>query len=288
MRKSVGIVGLGLIGGSMAKAIRRRINHTPIKDIDSVYALDLNLCTLNQAVAEGVIDGNLEGNFSKCRLIMIALPPYALLKWVKDNADKLEGSVFVDLCGVKTAVCDEIRPIAKAHNFTYVGGHPMAGREVAGYKSALESLFDRAYMILTPDADSDPETVKWLEEFYLAIGFRGVSYATPERHDDIIAYTSQLAHIASNAYVKGEMAQQTKGFSAGSFKDLTRVAKLDENMWTELFSSNRRAITEQLRGYISCLGEYLEALEAEDDEKLRSLLRDGRMIKEALIEDDKE
>lgn len=155
----------------------------------------------------------------------------------------------------------------------------MAGREVSGFVNSRADLFDGASMILTPDSRSSPTMLETLKNFFLDIGFGHITYTTPEEHDRIIALTSQLAHIVSNAYVKSPEAQKRRGFSAGSFKDLTRVARLDEDMWTELFLANTDNLIYQLEFLIKSLGEYLDALRAGDAERLRGLLRDGRLMK---------
>lgn len=271
---TVGIVGLGLIGGSMAKGIKARTSHT-------VYGIDISSETMLLARICGAIDGSLDENtMAECDLFLLALRPGAAVEWVRANAKKISPkATLVDLCGVKRSVCSELAPIAAEHGFQYIGGHPMAGREVGGFVNSRTDLFDGASMILTPDARTSPGLLETLKNFFLDIGFGQITYTTPEEHDRIIALTSQLAHIVSNAYVKSPEAQKRRGFSAGSFKDLTRVARLDENMWTELFVANADNLTQQLEFLINSLGEYLDALRAGDAERLRELLRDGRLKK---------
>ncbi len=269
---TVGVVGLGLIGGSIVKSVR--------KYTDSIIlATDLDENTLNGAIGEGAVDGALtESRFSQCDIIMIAIPPVATKKWIEHNAPFLSGRVIVDLCGVKRYICDTARPLAEKYGFRFVGGHPMAGKEVSGYENASAELFKGASMILTPE-DADPAALDMLKEFFLSLGFGRITVSTPEEHDAIISYTSQLAHIASNAYIKSPSAQKQMGFSAGSYKDLTRVAKLDAKLWTELFACNRDFVTEELKILIANLNEYLSALEAGDDELLQKLLQEGRDLK---------
>ncbi len=270
----IGIAGLGLIGGSMAKSIKSRTSHT-------VYGIDIDEETMTMAAMSGSIDGPLtDGNISECDLLMAALPPSALIRWAQETAPKISKStVLVDLCGVKRAICSVIAPLAEQYGFTYIGGHPMAGKETSGFLNADSQLFVGASMILTPDQSSDILTLDKLKTFYLSIGFGTVTFSTPEEHDRIIAYTSQLAHISSSAYVKSPTAQTHMGFSAGSFKDMTRVARLDENMWTELMSANRDNLTLELETFIGHLQEYLDALKADDGQRLCELLRSGRLLK---------
>ena len=158
----------------------------------------------------------------------------------------------------------------------------MAGREFSGFRYAKDDLFDRASMILTPSRDAGPEVLTWLKDFFLTIGFRRVQFTTPREHDERIAYTSQLAHVVSSAYVKCPLAQKHRGFSAGSFADMTRVAKLNEDMWTELFLLNRGPLVQEIDEIIKHLTEYRDAIAGGEAERLRELLRDGRMIKESI------
>ena len=268
---NVGIVGLGLIGGSMAKSIKIRTAHT-------VWGVDLDAETMTLARLSGAIDGALKReNLPNCDLVLVAIRPAAAIRWVSENADLIaKKAIVVDLCGVKRSVCEQLAPIAKQHGFAYIGGHPMAGRERGGFVSSSEELFTGASMILTPDQNTDMRMLETLKAFFTDIGFAGLTFSTPEEHDRIIAYTSQLAHLVSSAYVKSPEAQRRRGFSAGSFRDMTRVAHLDEAMWTELFLNDADFLTEQLTVLIDHLNEYREALSAHDAEKLQALLKDGR------------
>ncbi len=268
---NVGIVGLGLIGGSMAKSIKIRTAHT-------VWGVDLDAETMTLARLSGAIDGALtRENLPNCDLVLVAIRPAAAIRWVSENADLIaKKAIVVDLCGVKRGVCEQLAPIAKQHGFAYIGGHPMAGRERGGFVSSSEELFTGASMILTPDQNTDMRMLETLKAFFTDIGFAGLTFSTPEEHDRIIAYTSQLAHLVSSAYVKSPEAQRRRGFSAGSFRDMTRVAHLDEAMWTELFLDDADYLTEQLTILIDHLNEYREALSAHDAEKLQALLKDGR------------
>ena len=268
---NVGIVGLGLIGGSMAKSIKHRTSHT-------VWGIDLDQETMMLARMCGAIDGSLtDENLAQCDLILIGIRPGAAIKWVAQNADKIPASaILVDLCGVKRTVVEAITPIAEQHGFAYIGGHPMAGKERSGFTSASDSLYVGASMILTPDKRTDMQLLETLKHFFLDIGFATLTFSDPEEHDRIIAFTSQLAHITSSAYVKSPEAQRRRGFSAGSFKDMTRVARLDEDMWTELFLDDADYLTRELDILVQNLTEYLDALKARDAEKLRALLKDGK------------
>jgi prephenate dehydrogenase len=267
-------VGLGLIGGSIAKAVKMKTGHTVIGE-------DINTETLLMAKLSGAIDEErtLE-NTSDLDIIFLALRPSIAIKWLEDNADKIEkNTTVVDLCGVKRYITLKIRNIADKYGFKYIGGHPMAGKERGGFKNSTPDLFVGASMILTPDSETLPETLEILSKLFDDIGFSKVVYSTPEEHDKIIAYTSQLAHIVSSAYVKSPEASKQRGFSANSFKDMTRVAYLDEDMWTELFLENKDFLTKEVAILIDNLSKYKEALENENEEMLHALLKEGRECK---------
>mgnify|MGYP000217084895 FL=1 len=209
--------------------------------------------------------------------MLVAIRPGAAVEWVRQNAQRISKSaILVDLCGVKRTVVEAITPIAEANGFAYIGGHPMAGKERGGFTAATDDLYVGASMILTPDKRTDMQLLETLKAFFLDIGFASLTFSTPEEHDRIIAFTSQLAHITSSAYVKSPEAQKRRGFSAGSFQDMTRVARLDEDMWTELFLDDADHLTGELEVLIRHLTEYLDALRAGDADTLRKLLREGR------------
>ena len=273
---NVGIVGLGLIGGSMAKSIKARTAHT-------VWGADLDQETMSLARMSGAIDAPLtEDNLPQCDLILIAICPNAAVQWVKDHAAQFSRSaILVDLCGVKRVVVAALTPIAAQYGFAYIGGHPMAGRERGGFTSSSDSLYVGASMILTPDERTDMQLLETLKAFFLDIGFAGLTFSDPEEHDRIIAFTSQLAHITSSAYVKSPEAQRRRGFSAGSFQDMTRVARLDENMWTELFLDDADYLIQELDILIQNLTDYSDALKSGDAERVRGLLKEGREKKAA-------
>lgn len=268
---NVGVVGLGLIGGSMAKSTKARTSHT-------VFGSDLDSETMMLARMCGAIDGPLtDETIPQCDLILLGIRPAAAIEWVRSHSDLIaKSAIVVDLCGVKRVVVDGITPIAEEKGFAYIGGHPMAGKERGGFTSATDSLYVGASMILTPDKRTDMLLLETLKHFFLDLGFANLTFSDPEEHDRIIAFTSQLAHIASSAYVKSPEAQRRRGFSAGSFRDMTRVARLDEDMWTELFLDDADYLTKELDILIQNLTEYADALKSRDAEKLRALLKDGR------------
>ena len=271
---NVAIVGLGLIGGSMAKSIKNRTAHT-------VWGTDLNSETMTMARMCGAIDAPLtDENLPQADLILVAIRPGAAIQWVREHTDRIaKSAILVDLCGVKRTVVAAIAPIAEQHGFAYIGGHPMAGRERGGFTASTEDLYVGASMILTPDKRTDMRLLETLKAFFLDLGFAGLTFSTPEEHDRIIAFTSQLAHIVSSAYVKSPEAQRRRGFSAGSFQDMTRVARLDEDMWTELFLDDEDFLTKELDELIGHLTDYRNALQDRDAQRLHDLLKEGRELK---------
>ena len=271
---NVAIVGLGLIGGSMAKSIKNRTAHT-------VWGADLNSETMTMARMCGAIDAPLtEENLPQAELILVAIRPGAAIEWVRQHAPLISKSaILVDLCGVKRTVVAFIAPVAEQYGFAYIGGHPMAGRERGGFTASTEDLYVGASMILTPDKRTDMRLLETLKAFFLDLGFAGLTFSTPEEHDRIIAFTSQLAHIVSSAYVKSPEAQRRRGFSAGSFQDMTRVARLDEDMWTELFLDDEDFLTKELEELIGHLTDYRNALRDKDAQRLHDLLKEGRELK---------
>ena len=273
---NVGIVGLGLIGGSMARSIKSRTDHC-------VWGIDINQESMELARLCGAIDAPLTPErLPTCDLLLLALRPGIAVEWLTENGASLSGECTgVDLCGVKRQVVSSLSALARTHGFTYIGGHPMAGRERGGFTSSREDLYQGASMILTPGSGPDIALLEQLKSFFLDLGFARVVFTTPEVHDRIIAYTSQLAHITSSAYVRSPTALERRGFSAGSFRDMTRVARLDEDMWTELCLQDADYLAQELRGLIDRLEEYRDALEQGDAERLRALFRDGREKKAA-------
>ena len=279
----VGIVGLGLIGGSLARAIKANTAHT-------VLGADLQRPVIYRAKLLEVIDEELtEDRVGDCDLLILALYPRDTVKWVEDHAGAIrKGAVVVDCAGVKRAVCEPCWAAAEANGFTFVGGHPMEGVAKLGFEHSKRDMFVNASMILVPHRDLDIETMKKVKDVFDAIGFTRYEIATPEKHDRIIALTSQLAHVVSSAYVKSPTAHEHRGFSAGSFRDMTRVAFLNEAMWAELFLLNREDLHREIMGLIERLQEYDDALTAGDEAKMAELLRQGREIKAELDREERE
>ena len=271
---TVGICGLGLIGGSMAKAYRAA-GHT-------VLGFDRDEASQGYALLAGIIDGTLDDTTVKsCDLILIALYPQAAIEYLIRIAPLVgEKTVVMDLCGTKKQICEVGFRLAASYCFTFVGGHPMAGTQYSGIKHSRENLFKNAPMVIVPHTCEDIYFLAKIKHLLEPAMFGRITVTTAEEHDSMIAFTSQLAHVVSNAYVKSPTAQNHKGFSAGSYKDMTRVAWLNENMWTELFLENKQPLIYEIDHIINSLTEYRNAIAEGDGDTLRGLLRDGRIAKE--------
>ena len=273
---TVGICGLGLIGGSMAKAYAKE-GHT-------VYGCDTNETTLGFAILSGAVTGALDDStLPLCDLLLIALYPQQAVLYLEQTAPKISSHTLVmDLCGTKEKICACGFALAAQYGFTFVGGHPMAGTQYSGFKYAKATLFQNAPMVLVPSVFDDIALLDHIKQMLSPAGFGKFSVITAQEHDRRIAFTSQLAHVVSNAYVKSPTAKNHKGFSAGSYKDMTRVAWLNEAMWTELFLENREAMLYELDTIIDSLCAYRIALAEQDAATLQELLREGRLAKEAI------
>lgn len=270
----VGILGLGLIGGSMARAYAKA-GHT-------VFACEKDESMLSFAQLAGAVHDVLdENNIGQCDLLLLAIYPAGSAAWLEANAHLVSKDALVlDLCGIKREICEKCFPLAKEHGFTFVGGHPMAGSHFSGFKYSRSNLFQGAPMVLVPPRYDDMALLNRIKETLAPCHFGSFSVTTAEAHDKMIAFTSQMPHIVSNAFIKSPTALNHKGFSAGSYKDLTRVAWLNPQMWAELFMDNKDFVLEELDFYIQSLSAYRTALENNDMASLAALLEEGRKRKE--------
>lgn len=271
---NVGILGLGLIGGSLARAYALE-GHT-------VYAIQRNETMLSFAMLAGAVHGKLnEETIPKCDLILLAIYPDGSASWLERNAHLISKDALVlDCCGVKQEICSRCFPIAKEYGFTFVGGHPMAGSQFSGFKYSRADLFSGAPMVLVPPVFDDIALLQRVKDALRPCNFGFFSVTTAEEHDKMIAFTSQMPHILSNAFIKSPTALKHKGFSAGSYRDLTRVAWLNPQMWAELFLENRENILFELDYYIDSLKQYQQAIRDNDMDALVRLLEEGKKRKE--------
>ena len=271
---TVGILGLGLIGGSLARAYALE-GHT-------VYAIQRNESMLSFAMLAGAVHGKLtEETVPECDLILLAIYPDGSASWLEKNAHLVrKDALVIDCCGIKREICQRCFPLAKQYGFTFVGGHPMAGSQFSGFKYSRATLFRGAPMVLVPPVFDDMQLLDRVKEALKPCRFGFFSVTTAEDHDRMIAFTSQMPHILSNAFIKSPTARNHKGFSAGSYKDLTRVAWLNPQMWAELFMENKDNVLFELDTYIENLTAYRNAIAAEDMDKLVTLLDEGKKRKE--------
>ena len=271
---TVGILGLGLIGGSLARAYKLA-GHT-------VYVKNRDESMFSFAMLSGAVDGKLdEATIPSCDLLLLAIYPDGSASWLEENAPLIsKNALVIDCCGIKEQVCARCFPVAKQYGFTFVGGHPMAGSQFSGFKYSRANLFQGAPMVLVPPVYDDMALLQRVKDALEPCGFGFFSVTTAKDHDRMIAFTSQMPHILSNAFIKSPTATEHKGFSAGSYRDLTRVAWLNAGMWTELFLENRENLLFELDQYIGSLTAYRDALQERDADRLYRLLDEGKRRKE--------
>ena len=271
----IAVVGLGLIGGSFCKSIKKYTDHR-------VFGIDRDPDTVKDALACGAIEEEiLPARLKEMDLTIVCLHPRQTMAFIEEHADKFRtGSLVIDSCGVKESIVQSATVPLAARGVTFVGCHPMAGREFSGFAYSLDSLYENASFIITPTSETPSEAVDFLTKFAKKFQFGKVVTATPLEHDRVIAFPSQLAHVVSSAYIKSPSLEQEVGFSAGSFLDLTRVAKLNEDMWTDLFLLNRGPLVEELDTIIRNLTDYRDAIDSGAHDQLKAMLRDGRIRKE--------
>ena len=272
----IGIVGLGLIGGSFAKAYA--------KSGWQVLAHDVDTGILEFAKLSGAVHGSLcEENLKSCDLLLLCTYPAAAEDFLKTHAPLIDShTVVIDCLGTKKRICDVAFPLAKQYGFFFAGGHPMAGTHNSGFKYAKDNLFRGAPMVIVPPEFDNMQLLDNIKQLLAPAGFGSFSVTTAEQHDKMIGFTSQMPHILSNAFIKSPTAREHKGFSAGSYKDMTRVAWLNPTMWTELFLENGDNLAEELNIYIAELTKYRDAIVNQDTETLWQLLDEGRNRKKEI------
>lgn len=276
---NIAVVGLGLIGGSICKALKANTFH-------HIMGIDKDKETIRKALEAGAIDEEISvEKLGEANLTIVALYPMAIVEFVKENADKFKkGSIVMDICGIKNYIVKNCTPVLEEKGVIFIGTHPMAGTEHSGFDYSDGDLFRKASFIITPSENTPQIAIDLVSTLGACMNFGKAVIATPEQHDRNIAYTSQLAHVVSNAYVKSPSLFHADGFSAGSFLDLTRVAYLNEEMWSGLFLCNKEALLFEINNIIHSLSEYRDAMENDDIDTLRELLKVGRERKEKSME----
>jgi len=273
---NVGIVGIGLIGGSLAKVYKSK-GHT-------VYGFDKDDSIREYAQLSGVVDGELnEKTIKDCDAIFIAINPHDTVAYLKNVAPTISKDTIVfDCCGIKRYICEQCFPLAKKYGFTFVGGHPMAGSHKMGFANSSAELFIDAPMVLVPPFYDNPVLIGRIDEILKPVGFGHFAVTTAEKHDEIIAFSSQMAHVISNAFIKSPTAHEHKGFSAGSYLDLTRVARLDADMWAKLCMENSDFLIKEIDAFINAMTSYRNALASKDEVELKKLFEEGSRLKKEL------
>lgn len=273
---TVTVVGLGLIGGSVARALK-----TSVK---AIYGVDCDNSVLKFAKEQNIIDEgytNAKEPLCKSDIVILCLYPNASLNFVRDNINNFkDNSILTDVVGVKSPLMklyNETNP-----NFIYIGGHPMAGREVSGFINSTDTMFNGANFIVTPPLGATEEQIKVVEKLAIAIGCATITRTTPENHDKIIAYTSQLPHVIATAMCDTPLLVKHKNFTGGSFEDVTRVAKINELLWTELFLNNSEYLIEEIDRFTNSLNDIKTAIKCGDNSKLMDIMRRVRLDKELI------
>lgn len=271
---NITVVGLGLIGASLAKAIKKHTSH-------NVFGIDLDESVLNKAKNDDTIDeiGN-EETLAVSDVVIVSIYPLASIDFVKNNAKIIKkGALVIDTCGTKRQICSSLCPIAKENGFEFLGAHPMAGKEKNGYDYSEAELFANAFMILTPTEYNSESAIEKAKNLAKEMHFKNVTISTPLEHDRIIAYTSQIPHVLACAYINDPDAIRHDGFSAGSYKDISRVADINAALWQELFIENKDCLSSHIDMLINNLSRLKEMIENDDNESLTKTLQNARETK---------
>jgi Prephenate dehydrogenase len=273
MEKKIVIAGLGLIGGSIAKALRLYTDYR-------IYAYDINEDTLLDACSCGVIDGKASPSDIACAdIIYLSLYPEDSVGFVREHAGNIKESCIVtDACGIKTEICEELEKLRKEHGFIFVGGHPMAGKEKSGFSASDPSMFLGASYIITP-LEAPEDAVNTIEDLALKMGFGRVVKTNPQAHDEMIAFTSQVPHVLACAYVMSPCCENHRGFSAGSYRDVSRVADINEVLWSRLFLDNKEPLLGEIDTLIENIQKIRNAVAEEEETNLKNLLKQAGDIK---------
>ena len=271
----VGIIGLGMAGASMAKAIKLKTEHRVLGyDKDSEINIKAKLLR--------VVDDTLGfDNIGECSVLILALSPNETLNFIREYSSRLTGcEAVIDLCGIKKPICDEAFKLAAEYGYTFIGAHPMAEGLKKGFDNSKPSFYDGTSIVLTPSYDTSIQVLDMLKKLFMRIGFANIEISTPIEHDRIAAYTSQLTRIISSAYIKSQTAREHYGISAESYESFSKFSLLDEKMWAETLLANKEYVENELTFFIDNLNKYLSALKEGNVVRMRSLLEEGKKCKE--------
>ena len=268
--KKILIVGLGLIGGSYAKRLKNNGHHVGAitlnqEDID--YAIENNI------IDEGIVEVKKEF-VSQFDIVIFALYPSVFLKWIEQyNSYFKKGAIISDVSGVKTEVVYKVQELLENQSVEFIGAHPMAGKEVYGVKNASETLFEGANFIITPTPVNSQKAIDVITKIAQELGFKTISILTPSKHDEMIAFLSQLTHCIAVSLMTCKESQHLKDYTGDSFRDLTRIANINENMWSELFLMNKKELLSQMDLFIEEFNKLRDSLENEDIETMKDMMR---------------
>lgn len=262
------IVGLGLIGGSFAKSIKNKLKYK------NLWAVDIDRDILNQAVSEGVIDeGFTDPKYplENSDIVILCTYPNITTDFLKINMPYFkQNSIVTDTTGIKNKIITEIRSFIR-NDINFIGGHPMCGKESIGYGYSSDSMFINGQYILTPENNTSLEAVNILTEIIKNIGFKTVSLMSPEKHDETIAFTSQLPHLIACTLMSSKNIKQSLNCIGGSFKDATRVADINSDLWSELIFENKNNIIMQLDYFLNDIKNIYDIINNNDIEGLKSI-----------------
>lgn len=275
-KKNITIVGLGLMGGSYAKALRRA-------GFANIFAIDLDMSTLTQSQSDGIITkGYLDPAdiLPSSDILIISLYPKQTIEFMEENYTNFKkDSLVIDICGVKSVVTDNL-PKRMLDRCDFVPTHPMAGREKKGYQMSTEDLFDGCSYVITPLDSNKAENIDIVRAIASDIGAKRVLTCDPRTHDEYISFVSQLPHVLACSYMASSGHRPLSEYAAGSFRDVSRVALINELVWQELFSLNREFLTEEIDSLITELHSFRDIIASDDKQGAIDYMKSARIIKE--------
>ena len=267
--KKILIVGLGLLGGSYARALKRFGFH--------ISAITQDQSSIDYALNENMIDEGAtypdEKIIGEADLVIFALYPHVFVEWIETNQGFLKsGALITDVTGVKGSIVYKIQDMLRS-DVEFIAAHPMAGREVSGVENSTDKMFAGANYIVTPTEKNTPEAIQTCMELGRLLGFSNVTTLSPEEHDEMIGFLSQLTHCIAITLMTCNDKEDIQKFTGDSFRDLTRIARINDQMWSELFVANKPALLNQMNLFLDKFNELKTMLEAEDVDGMRRMMR---------------